>query len=106
MLFTVILLPVLQSFNFCFGIGVDFKNMPIAFQNDEVNYEYCKNYNIKGCIFDESNNETMSCVVLDYFASHNYKLVSSLFSGPFKCCAKVDLHVILRDGVDRKTGTL
>jgi hypothetical protein len=79
LVFTLIILPLLQAFNFCFGVGVDFKNMPITFKNDEVNYESCQNYSTKGCILDESSNETMSCVVLDYFASHNYKLVSSSF---------------------------
>jgi hypothetical protein len=79
LLFSLIILPVLQSFNFCLAIGGEFKNMPITFKNEEVNYEFCQNYSTKGCIFDEDSNETLSCVVLDYFASLNYKLVSTLF---------------------------
>lgn len=51
--------------------------MNIAIKNDEVNILNCQHFDIDGCIFDENNNTTMSCVVMNYFMSHNYKLVSA-----------------------------
>lgn len=76
LLFTMILLPIIQSFNFCLAIGVNFKNMPIAIKNDEVNFADCRSYNFDGCIFDENNSQTISCVVMNYLSSQDYNLVS------------------------------
>lgn len=76
LIFTVALLPILQTFNFCFGIGVNFKDMPIAVKNDEINILDCKNSHVGGCIFDENNNIKLSCVILNYLTSRDYTLVS------------------------------
>lgn len=78
LIFTVILLPILQTFNFCLGIGVNFKDMTIAVRNDEINFLDCQNYNVSKCIFDESSNQKMSCVFLNYLTSRGYTLVSIL----------------------------
>ncbi|XP_025200634.1 ABC transporter G family member 23-like [Melanaphis sacchari] len=75
LLFTVILLPILQTFNFCFGIGVPFKNMTIAYKNDEINILDCQYSNLNRCIFDENSNQKMSCIIMNYLLSHDYKLV-------------------------------
>ncbi|CAI6347958.1 unnamed protein product [Macrosiphum euphorbiae] len=75
LLFTLILLPILQTFNFCFAIGVPFKGMKIAYKNDEINILDCQYSNVNGCIFDENSNQTMSCVIMNYLSSHDYELV-------------------------------
>ncbi|KAL5245483.1 hypothetical protein ACI65C_012893 [Semiaphis heraclei] len=75
LLFTLILLPILQTFNFCFAIGVPFKDMTIAFKNDEINFLDCQYSNVNQCIFDENSNLTMSCVILNYLSLHDYVLV-------------------------------
>lgn len=72
----MVLLPILQSFNFGLGIGVKFKNMSIAFKNDEISFSDCRDYNVNGCIFDENSNQKMSCVVMNYLLEHDYVLVS------------------------------
>lgn len=51
--------------------------MKIAVINDEINYFNCQYSNVNRCILDEGNNQTMSCVILDYLTTNNYKLVSS-----------------------------
>lgn len=76
LLFTMVLLPILQSFNFSLGIGVKFKNMPIAVKNDEISFSDCQDINVNECIFDKNSNQKMSCFVMNYLAIHNYILVS------------------------------
>ncbi|VVC31700.1 AAA+ ATPase domain,P-loop containing nucleoside triphosphate hydrolase,ABC transporter-like,ABC [Cinara cedri] len=77
LIFTMIVLPILLCFIFCSSVGVKFKDMNIAIKNDEVNNILdCKHFIFDGCIFDENNNNiTMSCVVMNYLESHDYKLV-------------------------------
>lgn len=75
----MILLPILQSFNFSLGIGVKFKDMPIAIKNDEISFSDCRDYNLNGCIFDENSNQKMSCVVMSYLLVHDYVLVSIFY---------------------------
>ncbi|XP_060841940.1 ABC transporter G family member 23-like isoform X1 [Rhopalosiphum padi] len=75
LLFTVILLPILQTFNFCYGIGVPFKDMSIAYKNDEINILDCQYSNVNRCILDENNNQKMSCIIMNYLSSHDYKLI-------------------------------
>lgn len=72
----MLILPIIQAFNLCAGVGVDFKGMPIAIRNEEVNFSDCHYSNINGCIFDNHNNLTMSCVVMNYLAKQSYELVS------------------------------
>jgi len=50
--------------------------MPIAVRNDEINVLDCQYANVNGCIFDGSDKQKMSCVVLNYLASRDYELVS------------------------------
>lgn len=76
LIFVVILLPIFQSLNFGFAIGVNFKGMSIAIKNDETNFFDCQFSNTNGCIFDQGNNQIMSCAVMNYLASHNYLIVS------------------------------
>lgn len=62
----------------CIGIGTDMKALNVAIKNDEVNYFDCQNYKINGCIFDEdfNFNQTASCIIMNYYASLDYELVS------------------------------
>jgi len=76
LLFTMIVLPLMQIFNICFGVGVNFLDMPIAVKNDEIDILQCQYFNASGCIFEKNNYQTMSCVVLNYLASQNYKLIN------------------------------
>lgn len=76
-LYTTVILPILLSIIFCFGIGVNIKNMIITIKNEEVNISDCQNLNNNGCIFDNNNNYTMSCVVLNYLQAQDYKFVSN-----------------------------
>lgn len=76
LIFTVVLLPILQTFNFCLGIGVNFKDMAIAVKNDEINVLDCQNSNVGECVFDDNSNQKMSCVFLNYLTSRDYTLVS------------------------------
>ncbi|XP_025415790.1 ABC transporter G family member 23-like isoform X1 [Sipha flava] len=75
LLFTMIVLPIIQSFNFCSAVGVNFKNMPIAIKNEEVNFTDCQYSNFNGCIFDKNNSLTVSCVIMNYLSSLDYNLV-------------------------------
>lgn len=75
-MFTMFVLPILQSYNFCAGIGVDIKDRTITIKNDEINYFDCQYSNVDGCIIDKDSNRKMSCVVMNYFMSQDYKLVS------------------------------
>ncbi|XP_025415789.1 uncharacterized protein LOC112687357 isoform X2 [Sipha flava] len=53
--------------------NIDFHRIKALFKkNWQV---FSRDYITQRCIFDESFNEAMSCVVLDYFASQNYKLI-------------------------------
>ncbi|XP_060879231.1 ABC transporter G family member 23-like isoform X2 [Metopolophium dirhodum] len=75
LLFTVFLLPIIQTTNFCNSIGGSFKRMEIAIQNDEINISDCKYFNSSKCIFDNNTSQTMSCVAINYLASLDYTLV-------------------------------
>lgn len=73
----MLILPILQAFNLCVGVGVNFEGMSIAIKNDEIDFLNCQSSNIDGCIFDKNNNQKMSCVFLNHLVSqHDYKLVS------------------------------
>ncbi|XP_050422032.1 ABC transporter G family member 23-like [Adelges cooleyi] len=72
LLFNLVVLPALQALNLCLCVGVDFKHMPIAYKNDEVKFSDCQNVK---CIFNENHNDTLSCNVLNYLASHDYNLI-------------------------------
>lgn len=101
-------LPILQTFNFCYGVGVNFKYMSIAIKNDEIGVIDCQYTNLDGCIFDRDSNQTMSCVVVNYLASRDYKLVSwylyvYICKHKYFCESILDL---LRTYVSKKTVSL
>jgi len=50
--------------------------MSIAYKNDEINILDCQYSNVNRCILDENNNQKMSCIIMNYLSSHDYKLVS------------------------------
>lgn len=104
----MLFLPILQTFNFCYGIGVNFKYMSIAIKNDEVDVIDCQYTNLDGCIFDGGSNQTMSCVMVNYLASRDYKLVSWYFC---MCICKYEYFCegilnLLRTYVSKKTESL
>lgn len=72
----MIFLPVFQIVSFYMSIGVNLKYINIAIKNDEVNIVDCKHFKIDECIFEKSDNITMSCVIMNYFESRDYNLVS------------------------------
>ncbi|XP_050542641.1 ABC transporter G family member 23-like isoform X2 [Daktulosphaira vitifoliae] len=80
LLFNLLIMPMFQTLNLCFCIGMDFKNMPVAYKNDEATLADCKNLN---CILNETSNEMLSCNVLNYLSSLDYDLieVDSIKSG-------------------------
>jgi len=66
----------MQACSYSFGIGVNFKGMEVAIQNDEINLNDCQYFNSNGCIFDKNTSQPMSCVAMNYLSSLNYSLVS------------------------------
>lgn len=72
----MILLPILNSLFYCYAIGTDFRTMPITVRNEEIDILNCPYSNTDGCILNENNNQTMSCVILDYLQSLDYTFVS------------------------------
>lgn len=76
LLFTVIILPIIQTTNFCYSIGGNFKQMEVAIQNDEININDCKYFNSSECIFDNNSSQSMSCVAINYLELFDYTLVS------------------------------
>uniref|UniRef100_A0A2H8TY93 ABC transporter G family member 23 n=1 Tax=Melanaphis sacchari TaxID=742174 RepID=A0A2H8TY93_9HEMI len=76
LLFTLIILPIFQSFVFCSSIGVNFKGMEIAIQNDEISLNDCKHISyFNGCIFINDTTQLMSCAVIQYLTSLDYIFV-------------------------------
>lgn len=75
----MILLPILNALFYCLAIGTDFRDMPITVRNEEIDILNCPYSNTDGCILNENNNQTMSCVVLDYLQSLDYTFVSIFY---------------------------
>lgn len=75
-MFTVLLLPMIQAFNLCASVGVNFKGLKLAIKSDEINYVDCKYFNGSGCIFDDNNNQTQSCIIINYLETLGYVIVS------------------------------
>lgn len=69
---------MIQAFNLSASVGVDFKGLEIAIKNDEINFVDCQYLNVNGCIFDENNNQTQSCIVMNYLEKLRYVIVSRL----------------------------
>lgn len=63
--------------NVNYGIGSNIDGLSIAVKNDEIDYVYCKTHELNGCISDENNNQSTSCIIMDYYRSLNYKMVST-----------------------------
>lgn len=71
-------------FIFCLAIGGNMKELSIAIKSDEINYLKCPYYNSNNrCITDAETNQMASCVIMNYYASLDYKLVSEF---------KIDYH--------------
>ncbi|XP_060841435.1 ABC transporter G family member 23-like isoform X1 [Rhopalosiphum padi] len=76
LLFTIMILPIIQTCIFCSSVGVIFKRMEIAIQNDEIGLNDCKKMsNFNECIFNNSTTQLMSCVAIQYLTSLDYVLV-------------------------------
>lgn len=58
------------------GIGGDFKGLEIAVRNEEIKFLGCQFANVSGCIFDENNYQTQSCMVMNHLEMLGYKLAS------------------------------
>lgn len=70
-------LPFIQTCIFSSGVGVNFKGMEIAIQNDEISLNDCKHIsNFNGCIFNNDTTKLMSCSAIQYLKSLDYILVS------------------------------
>ncbi|VVC43843.1 ABC transporter-like,P-loop containing nucleoside triphosphate hydrolase,AAA+ ATPase domain,ABC [Cinara cedri] len=68
-LFTMLILPIIQTFAICNAIGTNINDLAIAFQNDEIDFSDCRRNNIDGCVFNNKNNQTISCDILNHLAS-------------------------------------
>ncbi|KAE9545466.1 hypothetical protein AGLY_001009 [Aphis glycines] len=76
LLFTLMVLPFFQTCIFSSGVGVNFKGMEIAIQNDEISLNDCKHIsNFNGCIFKNDTTQLMSCIAVQYLTSLDYTLV-------------------------------
>lgn len=75
-MFSVILLAMFQSFFLMTAVGGDFKGQEIAVRNEEITLADCPLSNAYGCIFDKNNNQTQSCMVMNYLKTLGYKLAS------------------------------
>lgn len=80
LLITVLILPMFQSLNLSMGIGGDFIGLTIAVKSEEINFTDCQYYNSNKCIFDEHNNLTQSCIVMNYLELLGYTLVSRVIN--------------------------
>lgn len=76
----MIFIPIIQIVLFCLSVGTQIKDMPIVIKNDEINLLDCQSFNGNGCIFDDDNHQNMSCVILQYLKSLDYKLVNNLYT--------------------------
>lgn len=66
-----------MSVGVCLSMGTDIKGLKIAVKNEEIeSLSNCRNFKIDGCILDDTNNQTLSCVVVNYLLSRDYQLVS------------------------------
>lgn len=75
----IFLLPILQTTMLCFCIGVRIKGQPISVKNDEIKLSHCRHFKVNGCILEETNYQTMSCVVINYLLEFDYLLVCITF---------------------------
>lgn len=74
-MFTILLLPVIQSFNLSTSVGVELKGLKIAVKSEEINLVDCRYYNNDGCIFDKNSTQTQSCIVINYLETLGYTMV-------------------------------
>lgn len=74
----MILFPMLAAIIFNLAIGGNIKNVDIAFQNKEVTD--CQNIAVNHCIYEDTNNFTLSCAVLNGLRSLDYNLVKLLIN--------------------------
>ncbi|XP_022175206.1 ABC transporter G family member 23-like [Myzus persicae] len=73
-IFFMILFPMLAAIIFNLAIGGNIKNVNIAIQNKEITD--CQNTVVNQCIYDNINNFTLSCSVLNGLRALDYNLIS------------------------------
>jgi len=88
--FTAIIFPIIQTIIFCSGVGVNIKGLQIAVKSDEINISDCNHSEVSGCILNEKANQTMSCAVTNYLASHDYELVCTKYERVLLKGAKIE----------------
>lgn len=69
----MILFPMMAAIIFNLAIGGNIKNVNIAIQNKEI--AECQTVVVNPCIYDEINNLTLSCAVLNGLQTLEYNLV-------------------------------
>lgn len=80
----MILFPMLAAIIFNLVVGGNIKNVNIAIQNNEITD--CKETNtIKGCLYDDKYNITLSCEVLNGLRALEYNLVNISINKYFTC---------------------
>lgn len=72
----MILFPMLAAIIFNVAIGGNIKNVNIAIENKEI--INCKDNRFNGCLYDDTNNSTLSCEVLNGLRALDYNLVNLL----------------------------
>jgi len=69
----MILFPMMAAIIFNLAIGGNIKNVNIAIQNKEI--AECQTVVVNPCIYDDINNLTLSCAVLNGLRTLEYNLV-------------------------------
>ncbi|XP_029343800.1 ABC transporter G family member 23-like isoform X2 [Acyrthosiphon pisum] len=72
-IFFMILFPMLAAIIFNLAIGGNIKNVNIAIQNNEITD--CQNIVVNQCIYEDNNNFTLSCAVLNGLQTLEYNLI-------------------------------
>ncbi|XP_050054541.1 ABC transporter G family member 23-like [Aphis gossypii] len=73
-IFFMILFPMMAAIIFNLAIGGNIKNVNIAIQNKEI--AECQTVVVNPCIYDDINNLTLSCAVLNGLRTLEYNLIS------------------------------
>lgn len=72
----MILFPMMAAIIFNLAIGGNIKNVNIAIQNKEI--AECQTVLVNPCIYDDINNLTLSCAVLNGLRTLEYNLVKQI----------------------------
>lgn len=74
----MIIFPMLAAIIFNVAIGGNIKNVNIAVYNKETTN--CRNNMVKGCLYNDNENFTLSCEVLNGLRSLEYNLVKLIIN--------------------------